>query len=110
MWGPLRRILARSEVLNSTFGDVILETPPVSGQTSRSFLQWRLKKRLEGNEFFISMKLLPDAYGGPEGSVKNYINLDIANALQARARLDSCIAEYYRLHGVAPSIKPGTSR
>jgi hypothetical protein len=93
MWAFLRRIVARSQILNSTLGEVVYETLKVPGQTSRSFLQWRVKTDLGGQELFVGLKMLPDAYAGAEGSPTNYMNFDIESARLLRSQLDLCIAE-----------------
>jgi hypothetical protein len=97
MWGPLRKILARSKSLGATLGEVICETPPTKGVSSHSLFQWRVKKGLDPTSFFIALKLRADAYAGAEGSPTNYISFDIKTAEQIRADLDRCIAEYRRL-------------
>ena len=93
MWTFLRSILARSQTLNATLGEVVYETLKVPGQTSRSFLQWRVKTDLEGRELFVGLKMLPDAYAGAEGSPTNYMNFDLETARLLRSQLDLCIAE-----------------
>ena len=97
MWTFLRKALARSATLNSTLGDVVYEAPEVCGQSSRSFAQWRVKKGVKGDEYFVGLKMRPDAYAGAEGSPTNYMNFDIESAQRLRFNLDLCIAEYYRL-------------
>jgi hypothetical protein len=97
MWDPLRKILSRSKSLRATLGDVVFETPRIRGQTLHSAFQWRIKKDLDSNSFYVGLKLLPDAHIGVEGRETNYINFDIEGAKRIRADLDSCIAEYQRL-------------
>jgi hypothetical protein len=100
MWGSLRNILSRSKLLNSLVGDIILETSTVHGQLSRSLLQWRLKKGLEENKFFfseINTSFFYKVYLGVTSTTNAYIELDITQAIQCRASLDECIAEYNRL-------------
>jgi hypothetical protein len=41
---------------------------------------------------YVSLRLIPDGYVGPEGSPTNYINVDLATAQQIKADLDDCIA------------------
>ncbi|KPF43751.1 hypothetical protein IP76_12705 [Rhizobium sp. AAP43] len=62
-------------------------------------LQWRVKQSIDGEAYFIGLKLRPDNYVGPEGSATNYINLSIDAAEQAKSDLETCIAEYKRLSG-----------
>jgi hypothetical protein len=101
MWSHLKKFLARSKTLSSSFGEVIFETETIQGQSSYSLFQWRIKKGLDEKSIFVALKLLPDAYMGPEGRPINYISFDIASAELARAELDRCIAEYYRLTDAA---------
>jgi hypothetical protein len=109
MWTFLRRVLARSATLNSVLGDVVYEAPEVRGQSSRSFAQWRVKKGTKCDEYFVGLKMLPDAYAGAEGSPTNYMNFDIENAQRLRFNLDLCIAEYYRLTHQIPARRPPIS-
>ena len=48
MWTFLGKIFARSKTLNAALGDVVFETPEVRGQYSGSFLQWRVKRGVNG--------------------------------------------------------------
>lgn len=50
------------------------------------------EKSLDEKSFYVSLKLIPDGYAGPEGSPTNYINFDLATALQVKADLDDCIS------------------
>src|SRR5262245_58160340 len=93
----LRKFLAKSKGLNVSLGDVTFETPEVTGQNPHSFLQWRVKKEVEGGRYFVGLRMLPDTYIGPEGSPTNYMNFDIESAQRLRFHLDRCITEYYRL-------------
>jgi hypothetical protein len=92
MWAPFRKFLAKSKTLGSLLGDVLFETPPLKGQLSHSTFQWRVKKSLDEKSFYVSLKLIPDGYAGPEGSPTNYINFDLATAQQIKANLEDCIA------------------
>jgi hypothetical protein len=97
MWAPFRKFLAKSKTLGSLLGDVPFETPPLKGQSSHSVFQWRVKKNLDEKSLYVSLKLVPDGYAGPEGSPTNYINFDLATARQIKADLDDCIAMARRL-------------
>jgi hypothetical protein len=102
MWPMFKKVLARSKALGATLGDVVFQTPEVSGQSSRSFLQWRVKKDAGTGRPVIGVRMLADASVGPEGGSTNYINFDIESAQRLRLHLDRCIAEYYRLAGELP--------
>ena len=97
MWTFLRKILARSRLFNAALGDVVYKTLEVGGQNSHSFLEWRVKRDLEGDALFIGLRMIPDTYVGPEGSPTNYMNFDIESAQLIRDHLDMCIMEYNRL-------------
>jgi hypothetical protein len=99
MWAIFRRVLGRSKNLSAVFGEVIFETPEVSGQRASSFLQWRIKQGLDGKRYLIGFRMKADAYAGAEGSPTNYMNFDIESAQRLRDQLDRCIGEYYRLQG-----------
>jgi hypothetical protein len=92
MWAPIRKLLARSQRFGALFGDVLFETKPLKGQGSHSAFLWQVKRSLDGNSFYVSVKLVPDAYAGPEGAPTTYTHFDLATALQIRADLDECIA------------------
>lgn len=99
MWASVKKILAKSGLLNQALGEVVFETPEIKGGHSRSFLQWRVKKSVEGDQFFVSLRMRPDAYAGPEGEPINYVNFDIEAAKRLRSDLDLCIREYHRMVG-----------
>jgi hypothetical protein len=92
MWAPIKKLLAKSKTFGTLFGDVLFETPPLKGQSSHSTFQWQVKKSLDEKSFYVALKLIPDAYAGPEGSPTNYASFDIATALQIRSDLDECIS------------------
>lgn len=108
MLGSIRRFLGRFSTLNSMLGEVVFETPEISGQTPFSMFQWRLKEGVDDRVFYISLKLRPDFYGGWKGAEKHYIAFDIAAAERIRADLDSCLAEYRRLAEAGPNAAPAT--
>ncbi|MBR0961254.1 hypothetical protein [Bradyrhizobium japonicum] len=101
MWASVKRILAKSKLLNQTVGDVVFETPEIKGSSSHSFFQWRIKKSMVGGQYFVALRMRPDAYAGPEGAPTNYVNFDIEAAQRLRSDLDLCIREYDRLAGDA---------
>jgi hypothetical protein len=92
----IKRFLSRLPFLNTALGDVVFETPSLRGQNSGSFFQWRLKQAGDGKGLYIGLKLRPDRYAGPEGSVTNYLELSIEAAEQAKIDLERCIEEYHR--------------
>lgn len=102
MWTFVKKVLSRSRVLNSVLGEIVFETPEVTGESSRSFFQWRVKKTLEGDRYFVGLRMRPDAYAGSEGSPTNFMNFDIETAQRVRAHLDRCIAECDRLMKATP--------
>jgi hypothetical protein len=92
MWSPFRKLLAKSRMLGSLFGDVLFQTQPLKGQSEHSTFQWQVKKGLDERSLFVCIKLRPDGFAGPEGSPTTYTSFDLATALQIRADLDECIA------------------
>jgi hypothetical protein len=92
----LKKLLGKIPILGSALGDVVFETLPLKGQSSKSLFQWRVKQSTDGKSYFIGLKLRPDSYAGPEGSPMNYLNLSIEAAEQAKLDLETCIAEYRR--------------
>jgi hypothetical protein len=52
---------------------------------------------VEGGQYFVAVRMRPDAYAGPEGAPTNYMNFDIETAQQLKLNLDRCISEYHRL-------------
>lgn len=101
MWASVKRILSKSKLLNQTLGDVVFETSEIKGASSHSFFQWRIKKSMEGGQYFVALRMRPDAYAGPEGAPTNYMNFDIEAAQRLRSDLDLCIRECHRLAGGA---------
>jgi hypothetical protein len=106
MWTFIRKVLGKSKTLNVVLGDVVFETPQVGGETSHSFLQWRVKTGLNGQKYWIGLKMIPDAYAGREGSPTNYMNFDIESAQLLRFQLDRCINEYYQRTGLSRQRPP----
>jgi hypothetical protein len=99
MWAPFRKLFARSKMFSSLLGDVVFETPPLSGQSSHSVFQWRVKQGLDEKSIFISLKVIPDGSIGAEGSPRNYISFDLATAERIKADLDACIRKARELTG-----------
>jgi hypothetical protein len=99
MWAFVKKILAKSKALNQILGDVVFETPEIKGASSHSFFQWRVKKSVEGGQYFVALRMRADAYAGPEGAPTKYMNFDIRAAQRLRSDLDLCIREYHRLAG-----------
>jgi hypothetical protein len=97
MWAFVKQWLAKSSILNQTLGDVVFETPEIKGASSHSFFQWRIKKSVKEERYFVALRMRPDAYAGPEGSPTNYMSFDIETAQSLKFNLDRCISEYYRL-------------
>jgi hypothetical protein len=91
MWPFVKRILSHSETLSVIFGDIVFQTESENGVRQRSFIQWKVKKALRGNEFYVSLAMISDAYEGPEGSPTNYMSFDLAKAKRLRDKLDQCI-------------------
>ncbi|HEU0150159.1 MAG TPA: hypothetical protein VFR21_25200 [Bradyrhizobium sp.] len=100
MWTFVKQLLAKSRTLNQALGDVAFETPQIKGASSDSFLQWRVKKSVKGEQYFFALKMRPDTYAGPEGSPTSYMSFDIETAKILRSNLDRCISEYYRMTDV----------
>ena len=107
MWGSVKKLLGRFGSFNALLGDVVFETPPVTGQSSSSLFQWRVKQGTDGQSLFISMECRPDASMTVNNRERVYINFDLATAERVRADLDSCIAEHQRRAKSAGPVSPG---
>ena len=92
MWGPLRRLFARSNSFKALFGDVVFESETVRGQAASSQFQWQVKRGLDEKSYYICVKMKADCSIGPEGSPTSYINFDLPTALKVRTDIDECIA------------------
>ena len=101
MWAFVKKSLAKSKLLNQALGDVVFETPEIKGASSHSFFQWRVKKSVEGGQYFVALRMQPDTHTGADFSRTNYMNFDIETAQRLKFDLDRCISEYYRLVGDA---------
>jgi hypothetical protein len=99
VWPFVKKALSRLPSLGAALGEVVFETRPLKGQIDGSLFQWRVKRSMDAEAYFIGLKLQPDSYAGPDGSVVNYINLSIEDAEQAKADLERCIAECRMLSG-----------
>jgi hypothetical protein len=107
MWKKLKQALGRFDTVNSMMGEVVFETPEVSGQAPLSSFNWRLKEGLDDQSYYISATMRPDASVEALGSERSYISFDIASAERLRADLDACIAEYHRRLRAAKPAAPG---
>lgn len=96
-WTFAKQVFAKSSLFNQIFGEVVFETPEVKGASSHSFLQWRVKKGVNGEQYFVALRMRPDAYAGSEGSPTNYMSFDIETAVSLKSHLEKCISEYHRL-------------
>ncbi len=96
MFKHLKRLMSRSKTVNMSMGPVLFSTPVLSGQSSHSHFQWRVKKGLDDEIFFFSLKFRADYYGGMDGAENYFINFDLETAERVRDQLDSCIAYYER--------------
>ena len=97
MWMPARRFFSRWKPLANALAEVVFEAPAMQGQGKKSILQWRVKRRVDDGQLLISLKLLPDYAGGPDGSVRNYIDFKPGQVKQVSDGLTLCLAECERL-------------
>jgi hypothetical protein len=106
MWGSVKKLLGHFGSFNSLLGDVVFETPPVSGQSSSSEFQWRVKQGTDGQSLFVSLKCKPDSSFQVNNRTRAFIEFDLATAQRVRADLDSCIAELQRRARLGPAVSP----
>jgi hypothetical protein len=106
----LAQLLPRSATLDMALGDIVFDGEKIAGQYSRSYIQARIKASVDGSRRYLSLAMKPDAYAGPDGSPTNYLNLDLAAALQLRANLDETILKLQEfdqdMKAMAASSKP----
>ncbi len=88
----LAKLLPNS-VSDMAFGDIVYAGKELYGRSSKAFVQGRIKKSVDGERYYLSLLMLPDAYAGPDGSLKNYLNLDLQTAIKFRAEIELCIAK-----------------
>ena len=91
MWEGVKRWLFRSPSMNAMMGEVVFVTPPQQGRSNHSYLEWRVKRSVDGKDLFIGAPMIADGDAGPDGSVTNYIQFDLNAAIEMRDRLDACI-------------------
>lgn len=96
MFDWVKRALSKSPSFSAALGDVLVEAQPVRGQTPEAYLQWRVKRGLDG-QLYVGAKLISDAYAGEESRPNHFINFDLQAAEMLRAELDTCIEELSRL-------------
>jgi hypothetical protein len=102
MWSFFRNLLARSPSLNILLGDVAYTTTAEKGLSKRSFVEWYVKRPVKGAGLYVSAKMIPDGYAGPEGSPTNYISFDLDTAIRLRDHLDECIDVVRRHSATSP--------
>jgi hypothetical protein len=107
MWGSVKKLLGHIGSFNSLLGDVVFETPPVSGQSSKAEFQWRVKQGTDGRSLFISLKCRPDSSFEVNNRTRMFIEFDLAAAERVRADLDACIAELQRRAKLGPLVSSG---
>jgi hypothetical protein len=91
LWKGVKRWLFRSPLMNAMIGDVVFVTPRQPGRSNHSYMEWRVKRSVDGKRLFVGAAMIPDGYAGPDGSVTNYIQFDLNSAIEMRERLDACI-------------------
>jgi hypothetical protein len=96
MFKSVKKLLGHIGSFNALLGDVVFETPPVGGQTSKSEFQWRVKQGTDGRSLFVSLKCRPDSSFQVNNRTRAFIEFDLATAERVRADLDACIAELQR--------------
>jgi hypothetical protein len=107
MWGSVKKLLGHFGSFNALLGDVVFETPPVSGQSASSEFQWRVKQGTDGRSLFVSLKCKPDSAFQVNHRTRAFIEFDLATAERVRADLDACIAELQRRAKLGPALSPG---
>ena len=109
MWSALKKKLSHWNPLANILAEVVFEAPPLRGQSKRSMLQWRVKRRADG-KLCISLKTIGEYGGGPDGSVEWYIDFSHGRHAQLVAEgLALCMAECERLEREATSAQSLTS-
>jgi hypothetical protein len=78
---------------NYPAGEVLTEGLEIQGIYGSSFVQWRTKKTSDGKQKFISLRLHPSFYYGPEGNANYFVDFDLESARAVRESLDEIIAE-----------------
>lgn len=99
MWSIVQKLISRWTPLGNAVAEVVYEAPETGGQHPQSLLQWRVKRRADSGQLLISLKLIPDYFGGPDGRVKNYIDFKPAEVERITRGLQLCLAECERLQG-----------
>ncbi|MEM9633297.1 MAG: hypothetical protein AAGA50_18345 [Pseudomonadota bacterium] len=92
-----KKFLSKFATLNTSMGEVVHETPKISGEVSNAYIQVRLKEKLSEDEYVVGIKFKPDMYAGPEGSPTNYLNLNIEKAKRLKKNLEICIERHEEL-------------
>lgn len=106
MWSIARRLISQWTPLGNAVAEVVFEAPATAGQYPNSLLQWRVKRRVDSGRLLISLKVIPDYYGGADGRVRNYIDFKPAEIERMTRGLQLCLAECERLQGT--SVTPPT--
>lgn len=101
MWSIAKRLISRWTPLGDAVADVIFEAPPINGQNRNSLLQWRVKRRVDSGRMLISLKLIPDYFGGPDGAVRNYIDFKPEEIEHVTKGLALCLAECERIRNAS---------
>jgi hypothetical protein len=83
-------------------GDVVFRTDREHGVFKHSFLEWRVKRSIDRDDIYIALKMRPDGYAGPKGSVTNYMNFDLHAATRLRDNLSACIEHAQYLKSLEP--------
>jgi hypothetical protein len=103
MWDAFKRWLFCSPAMNALMGEVVFTTPRQQGRTSHSFLEWRVKRSVDGENLFVGAAMIPDGYAGPQGAPTNYIQFDLQSAIVMRDQLDACIRYAWTHQGAGPT-------
>jgi hypothetical protein len=107
MLNEVKKFLSRWVPLRNVLAVVVFEASPMKGQYEKSLLQWRVKRRSDG-QLTISLKIIPDYGGGPDGAVRQYIDFKPEQVKQISDGLSQCLVECERLGGAV--IAAGQTR
>jgi hypothetical protein len=78
---------------NYPAGDVLTVGPGIQGIYGSSFVQWRTKKTSDDKQKFISLRLHPSFFYGPQGNANYFVDFDLESARAVRESLDEKIRE-----------------
>jgi len=89
----IKKILSRYTPFGDAAAEVVFASSVVAGASKNSYIQWRVKRRVDTGRVLLSIKVAPDRWvNGPDGGGGEcYVEFWAKESDQLLAALESCV-------------------